>query len=72
MVPPDHIARSTMTTSASISIKLAVSLSSPSRCCLHVKSGLYIADLDRIANRSSTRVPLALIHHALVVRIALQ
>ncbi len=72
MVPSDHIARSTMATLASISIELAVSLSSPSRCCLHVKSGLYTADLDRTANRSSTRVPSALIHHALVVRFALQ
>ena len=30
------------------------------------------ADLDRTANRSSTRVPSASIHHALVVRFALQ
>ena len=72
MVPSDHIARSTMITLASISICLAVSLSSLSRCCLHVKSGPYIADLDRTANRSSTRVPSALIHHAQVVRFALQ
>ena len=56
----------TTPTPASISIQLAVSLSSPSRCCLHVKSDLYIVDLTRTANRSSTRVLSALIHHALV------
>ena len=61
-----------MTLPVSVSIQLDVSLSSPSRCCLHLKSGLYIADLDETANRSSTRVPSALIHHPLVVRFAMQ
>ena len=61
-----------MTLPVSISIQLEVSLFSPSRCCLHLTSGLYIADFDRSTNRSSTRVPSASIHHALVVRFALQ
>ena len=65
-------ARIDMTLPVSVSIQLDVSLSSPSRCCLHLKSGLYIADLDRTANRSSTRVPSALIRHGLVVRLVLQ
>ena len=49
----------------SLAIQVAGSLSSHSRCCLHVKSGLCFADLDRTANRSSTRVPSTLIRHAL-------
>ena len=55
-----------MTLPVSIPILFAVSLSSHSRCCRHLKSGLYIAVLDRTANRSSTRVPSALIRHALL------
>ena len=45
-------------------ILFAVALSTHSRCCRHLKSDLYIADLDRTANRSSTRVPSASIRHA--------
>ena len=55
-----------MTLPVSIPILFAVSLSSHSRCCRHLKSGLYIAVLDRTANRSSTRIPSALIRHALL------
>ena len=68
----DSNARIEMTLPVSVSIQLDVSLFSPSRCCFLLKSGLHIADLDRTTNRSSTRVPSALIHHAPVVRFALQ
>ena len=61
-----------MTLPVSVSIQLDVSLFSPSRCCLHLMSGLYTADLNRTTNRSSTRVPSALVRRALVVRFALQ
>ena len=61
-----------MTLPVSVSIQLDVSLSSSPRCCLHLKSGLYIADLVRTANRSSTRVPSALIRRGLVVMLVLQ
>ena len=50
---PDSNARIEMTLPVSVSIQLDVSLFSPSRCC-HLKSGLYIADLNRTTNRSST------------------
>ena len=58
MVPSDHITKSTnhyharfdfakieLTLLVSVSIQLDVSLFSPSRCCLHLKSGLVYCGL---------------------------
>ena len=55
-----------------VPIQFAVSLSSHSRCCRLLQSGLFIADLDRTASRSSNYVPSALIRHALVGWLVLQ
>ena len=63
--------RSVMTMPVMIPIQFVISLSSCTRCHRHLKSWSVHSNMNRHANRSSARVPLALNPHALVSRLGL-